>query len=311
VIASISNFFTNRRIVLIAGLLMVIGFTGPGIFGLSPPQFLSLPASLVTSEKTHSSDQTGADQSDRSDSAAPNLDQPYSDQAKSGVDAPLQVAREFINHIPESHLGLAGSAQKDSFIRIVLPLILASNEEITKRREAIQRAFENNDRAALEKWAHLYKLGGSKLDNDELTARLLHRADTVPVALALAQAAVESGWGTSRFALQGNALFGQWAWREHAGIRPLEATNSRAVVRSFGTLLGSVRAYMHNLNTHYHYKEFRTSRAALRDRPIIGESKILAKHLDRYAEIGDAYVKKLETLIRVNDFSRFALASLN
>jgi uncharacterized FlgJ-related protein len=316
VIASISNFFTNRRIVLIAGLLMVIGFTGPGIFGLSPPQFLSLPASLVTSEKTHSSDQTGADQSDRSNSAAPNLDQPYSDQAdldqaKSGVDAPLQVAREFINHIPESHLGLAGSAQKDSFITIVLPLILASNEEIIKRREAIQRAFENNDRAALEKWAHLYKLGGSKLDNDALTARLLHRADTVPVALALAQAAVESGWGTSRFALQGNALFGQWAWREHAGIRPLEATNSRAVVRSFGTLLGSVRAYMHNLNTHYHYKEFRTSRAALRDRPIIGESKILAKHLDRYAEIGDAYVKKLETLIRVNDFSRFALASLN
>jgi len=311
VIASISNFFTNRRIVLIAGLLMVIGFTGPGIFGLSPPQFLSLPASLVTSEKTHSSDQTGADQSVRSNSAAPNLDQPYSDQAKSGVDAPLQVAREFINHIPESHLGLAGSAQKDSFITIVLPLILASNEEIIKRREAIQRAFENNDRAALEKWAHLYKLGGSKLDNDALTARLLHRADTVPVALALAQAAVESGWGTSRFALQGNALFGQWAWREHAGIRPLEATNSRAVVRSFGTLLGSVRAYMHNLNTHYHYKEFRTSRAALRDRPIIGESKILAKHLDRYAEIGDAYVKKLETLIRVNDFSRFALASLN
>ena len=62
---------------------------------------------------------------------------------------------------------------------------------------------------------------------------------------------------------------------------------------------------------YYHYKEFRTSRAALRDRPIIGESKILAKHLDRYAEIGDAYVKKLETLIRVNDFSRFALASLN
>ena len=96
---------------------MVIGFTGPGIFGLSPPQFLSLPASLVTSEKTHSSDQTGADQSDRLNSVAPNLDQPYSDQAgldqaKSGVDAPLQVAREFINHIPESHLGLAGSAQR-------------------------------------------------------------------------------------------------------------------------------------------------------------------------------------------------------
>ena len=294
---------------------MVIGFTGPGIFGLSPPQFLSLPASLVTSEKTHSSDQTGADQSDRLNSAAPNLDQPYSDQAdldqaKSGVDAPLQVAREFINHIPESHLGLAGSAQKDSFIRIVLPLILASNEEIIKRREAIQRAFENNDRAALEKWAHLYKLGGSKLDNDALTARLLHRADTVPVALALAQAAVESGWGTSRFALQGNALFGQWAWREHAGIRPLEATNSRAVVRSFGTLLGSVRAYMHNLNTQSEYARVRDRRSLLSGRKRNDLGTQLSVFLDGYAEIGVEYVEKIQTIIRSNDLGQFEAARL-
>jgi len=311
VVAFISNFFTDRWIVLIAGLLVVIGFTGPGIFGVSPPQFFDPPAAPVTSEKTHSSDQTGADQGDRSNAVQRTLVQLGSGQPKSGVYTQLLVAREFINHIPESHLSLAGSEQKDSFIKIVLPLILASNEEIIKRRKAIQRAFENNDRVALEKWAHLYKLDSTKRDNDALTARLLRRADTVPVALALAQAAVESGWGTSRFALQGNALFGQWAWREHAGIRPLEATNKRAVVRSFGTLLGSVRAYMHNLNTHYQYKEFRASRAGLRDRPRIGESRILVKYLDRYAEIGDAYVKKLETLIRVNDLSRFARASLN
>ena len=311
VVAFISNFFTDRWIVLIAGLLVVIGFTGPGIFGVSPPQFFDPPAAPVTSEKTHSSDQTGADQGDRSNAVQRTLVQLGSGQPKSGVYTQLLVVREFINHIPESHLSLAGSEQKDSFIKIVLPLILASNEEIIKRRKAIQRAFENNDRVALEKWAHLYKLESTKRDNDALTARLLRRADTVPVALALAQAAVESGWGTSRFALQGNALFGQWAWREHAGIRPLEATNKRAVVRSFGTLLGSVRAYMHNLNTHYQYKEFRASRAGLRDRPRIGESRILVKYLDRYAEIGDAYVKKLETLIRVNDLSRFARASLN
>jgi len=311
VVAFISNFFTDRWIVLIAGLLVVIGFTGPGIFGVSPPQFFDPPAAPVTSEKTHSSDQTGADQGDRSNAVQRTLVQPGSVQPESGVYTQLLVAREFINHIPESHLSLAGSEQKDSFIKIVLPLILASNEEIIKRRKAIQRAFENNDRVALEKWAHLYKLDSTKRDNDALTARLLRRVDTVPVALALAQAAVESGWGTSRFALQGNALFGQWAWREHAGIRPLEATNKRAVVRSFGTLLGSVRAYMHNLNTHYQYKEFRASRAGLRDRPRIGESRILVKYLDRYAEIGDAYVKKLETLIRVNDLSRFERASLN
>ena len=221
------------------------------------------------------------------------------------------MPRDFFTHIPDSHLALSGTAQKDSFIKIVLPLILASNEEISKRREAIRRAFENGDRATLEKWAKLYKIDVTDQDNKAVMTRLLERADTIPVALALAQAAVESGWGTSRFAIQGNALFGQWAWRDQAGIRPLDASNDRAVVRSFGSLLGSVRAYMHNLNTHSHYQKFRKARSALRNRPKAGEAKMLVKYLDRYAEIGHAYVKKLEVLIRSNDFGRFALAYLS
>ena len=224
---------------------------------------------------------------------------------------PLLVSRDFFTHIPDSHLALSGTAQKDSFIKIVLPLILASNEEISKRREAIRRAFENGDWATLEKWAKLYKIGVTNQGHKTVMTRLLERADTIPVALALAQAAVESGWGTSRFAIQGNALFGQWAWRDKAGIRPLDASNDRAVVRSFGSLLGSVRAYMHNLNTHSHYQKFRKARSALRNRPKAGEAKMLVKYLDRYAEIGHAYVKKLEDLIRSNDFGRFALAYLS
>ena len=224
---------------------------------------------------------------------------------------PLLVPRDFFTHISDSHLALSGTAQKDSFIKIVLPLILASNEEISKRRKAIERAFENGDRTTLEKWAKLYKIDVTDRGNKTLVMRLLERADTIPVALALAQAAVESGWGTSRFAIQGNALFGQWAWRDHAGIRPLEASNDRAVVRSFGSLLGSVRAYMHNLNTHSHYQKFRLARSALRNRPKAGEAKILAQYLHRYAEIGHVYVEKLRVLIRSNDFSRFALAYLS
>jgi Bax protein len=163
----------------------------------------------------------------------------------------------------------------------------------------------------LEKWAKLYKIDLTDQDNKAVMTRLLERADTIPVALALAQAAVESGWGTSRFAIQGNALFGQWAWRDRAGIRPLDASNDRAVVRSFGSLLGSVRAYMHNLNTHSHYQKFREARSALRNRPKVGEAQMLVKYLDRYAEIGHAYVKKLEVLIRSNNFGHFALAYLS
>jgi len=360
VISPISNWLTNRRIVWIAAAIAFLGFTGPGLFGLSPPQFFhghdavteqaktdDLPFGKVSapvivpqvaqpeaSPATAATPKISRDDVDATDDVmrdAPDQAPEPSLLAKAPktlkgpntshielestklvpAPEPLLVSRDFFTHIPDSHLTLSGAAQKESFIKIVLPLILASNEEISKRREAIKRAFENGDRATLEKWAKLYKIDVTGQDNKALMTRLLKWADTIPVALALAQAAVESGWGTSRFAIQGNALFGQWAWRYYAGIRPLDASDDRAVVRSFGSLLGSVRAYMHNLNTHPHYQEFRQARSALRFRPKAGEAEILAKYLDRYAEIGKAYVTKLEVLIRSNDFSRFALAYLS
>jgi len=134
--------------------------------------------------------------------------------------------------------------------------------------------------------------------------------DTIPVALALAQAAVESGWGTSRFARQGNALFGQWAWTESAGLRPLAASNDRAVVRSFGSLLESVRAYMHNLNTHQNYKRFRDARYRLKPQTEAVKASRLATYLDSYAEIGQAYVKKLLAVMSSNNFDQYAEAKL-
>ena len=365
-ISSISNCLTNRRIVWIAAAVAFLGFTGPGLFGLSPPQFFQSHDAVTDQAKIDAvpsrkySAPVIAPQATQPDAspaimAAPKTDRDAADatdatDATDGVmrDAPEQVLeksllakapktrkgpntshiefeftkrvpapepllvpRDFFTQIPNSHLTLSGTAQKESFIKIVLPLILASNEEISKRREAINSAFENGDWATLEKWATLYKIDVTDRDSKALMTQLLERANTIPVALALAQAVVESGWGTSRFAIQGNALFGQWAWRDYAGIRPLDASDDRAVVRSFGSLLGSVRAYMHNLNTHPHYQEFRQARSALRNRPKAGEAEILAKYLDRYAEIGKAYVTKLEVLIRSNDFSRFALAYLS
>ena len=222
----------------------------------------------------------------------------------------LLIPREFVKNIPTSHQALSGSAQKASFFKIALPLILAGNEEVMQRREAIGRANQNGDRVKLEKWARLYDIKITGQDNSTLTNQLLRRADVIPVPIALAQAAVESGWGTSRFAIKGNALFGQWAWRDDAGLRPLTPTNDRAVVRSFGTLFGSVRAYIHNLNTHPYYENFRNARAALYDRSEERKTKVLVKHLDRYAEIGPVYVTKLEELIRTNNFGQYAQADL-
>ena len=94
------------------------------------------------------------------------------------------------------------------------------------------------------------------------------------------------------------------------GIKPAQASNSRAVVRSFPNLFGSVRAYMHNLNTHASYASFRERRKIMRGRPRADLGFQLASHLDGYAEIGTAYVDKLRTLIRTNDFGRFETAKL-
>ena len=226
------------------------------------------------------------------------------------VPVPVTVARTLTSKIPDSHIDLSVQQQKDSFVSITLPLILAANEEIGQRRSAIMRAADTQDRDSLQRWAKLYRVNTDGKSIEEIRTNILVRADFIPVSLALAQAAIESGWGTSRFARQGNALFGQWAWQASQGIKPAQASNSRAVVRSFPNLFGSVRAYMHNLNTHSSYASFRERRKIMRGRPRSDLGFQLASHLDSYAEIGTAYVDKLRTLIRTNDFGRFETAKL-
>ena len=224
---------------------------------------------------------------------------------------PIAVARNFVRVIPASHAKLATSEQKENFIKMVLPLILASNEEIKQRRAAIRRAYDRKDAVTLGKWAKLYKLPAENVVTQGFLNELLARADVIPVPLALAQAAIESGWGTSRFARQGNALFGQWAWQEDDGIKPLNASNKNAVVRSFPNLLGSVRAYMHNLNTHQAYQGLRDSRKKHAKMPNEDKANILVGHLHNYAEIGLKYVNDLKIVMRKNKLRTYANAFLS
>jgi Bax protein len=224
---------------------------------------------------------------------------------------PVAVARSFVHVIPASHADLATPQQKEQFIKMVLPLILAANEEIIQRRAAIRRAYDRKDAVTLGKWAKLYKLPPENGVNQAFLNELLARADVIPVPLALAQAAIESGWGTSRFARQGNALFGQWAWQEDVGIKPLHASNKNAVVRSFPNLLGSVRAYMHNLNTHQAYQDLRDSRKRLAKMPKEDKANVLVNHLNNYAEIGMQYVKDLKIVMRKNKLRDYANAFLS
>ena len=129
--------------------------------------------------------------------------------------------------------------------------------------------------------------------------------DIVPVSLAIAQAAKESGWGTSRFAIEGNALFGQWTWSGE-GIKPAGIdSEEKHKVMKFKVLKASVRAYQRNLNTHGSYKQFRSERANMRDSDVELDSLILADFLDKYAATGKEYTKIIKQIIKQNNLQDF------
>ena len=317
----------NRHILWTALSMVAIGLIVPGGFGVKPPQWFHdrspqdvASVSSVEADRANTSTSVATPgvapkaeddlAADRTKNQAPEPAQTSTGQPNSGQVNLVTVPLKFARHIPAKHFELTGDAQKQSFIKLVLPLILAANDELLQRREAVKASVQANDRNKLDQWAVLYRIDSEHFDDFELAERLLRRVDTIPVALALAQAAVESGWGTSRFAQQGNALFGQWAWTESAGMRPLAASNERAVVRSFGSLLESVRAYMHNLNTHQNYKRFRDARYRLKPQTEAVKASRLATYLDSYAEIGQAYVKKLLAVMSSNNFDQYAEAKL-
>ena len=313
----------NRHILWSALAMLALGLIVPGVFGVKPPQWFAVPqqqepgqnladGSAPTKAQIPATTTPDASATAGITSARPDADQDaMSEQSSlSANPAIVMVPADFARGIPKRHLTLSGANQKQSFINLVLPLIVASNDELVQRRNAVKAAFDAKNRAMLEKWAVLYRVDPEKLDEAELAKQLLRRVDTIPVALALAQAAIESGWGTSRFALQGNALFGQWAWTESVGIRPLAASNERAVVRSFGSLLESVRAYMHNLNTHPNYQRFRLARQRVSPQNKTIKAGRLAIYLDSYAEIGTAYVDKLRAVMSSNNFDQYARARL-
>ena len=200
---------------------------------------------------------------------------------------------------------LSVNQRKAQFVAVILPLVLRANVELEERRQLVIKAAELKDVKKLMQWAELYRLKTNGEDIDEITQMLLKRVDRVPVSIALAQAAIESGWGTSRFAVQGNALYGQWAWSKDAGIAPAEARREDVVVRSFANLFDSVRAYMHNLNTHRSYEDFRNARVNKENPPIA-----LVKGLINYSEEREVYITKLYSLINRNNFQAYENAQL-
>jgi len=194
--------------------------------------------------------------------------------------------------------------RKNLFIQIILPLILAESNQIkADRKKLFSILNKSNNSKAESKWLKKkFKQYGVK--NNDLPV-LKIRMDEIPTSLAIAQAAKESGWGTSRFALEGNALFGQWTYSDN-GIKPLNTNgDEKHKVMKFKILKASIRAYYRNLNTHSSYKIFRKIRAESRDNEEKLDSLILVNYLDKYAATGKEYVKVLKQIINQNSLKDF------
>ena len=210
-----------------------------------------------------------------------------------------------IDHLPKEIKNIESvKKRKKLFIQIVLPLIVEENMKIRLDRKKLFSILNKNVLSAQdEKWLDK-KFQQYGVKNKSLFV-LKIRMDEIPVSLAIAQAAKETGWGTSRFAQDGNALFGQWTW-DGDGMKPAKLdVNSNHKVAKFKVLKASVRAYQRNLNTHSSYMKFRKERAIQRDNEDKLDSLKLVNFLNKYAETGNEYIKVLKLIIKQNSLTDF------
>jgi len=227
-----------------------------------------------------------------------------------GIRSGALVKPIYLSKLPKDLRKLKSTQKKkDTFIKIVMPLILDENNKILENRKKLFKILgkQNNSRGERVWLKRRFEDYGIK--NEDVT-ELKMRMDIIPVSIAIAQAAKESGWGTSRFALEGNAMFGQWTWGKK-GISPLKKEkNQDHKILKFPILRSSVKAYKNNLNTHNGYKEFREKRADLRRKNKKISGVVLVQYLYNYAATGSEYTKILKKIIEQNQLTDFDAAIL-
>ncbi len=224
-----------------------------------------------------------------------------------------EVPRIYLSRLPEALPEVERAREKKRlFTSALLPVILRANELIIADRGRLmdlREKLENGEKIKRSARGWLNKIARKhkerlpkKLKPDDLNI-LLYKIDVIPPSLALAQAAMETGWGTSKFAQKGNALFGEWVWdTSQPGMVPAgreEGLTHR--IKSFEYLLDSVRSYMVNLNRHASYAELRRRRAELREHSLIVTGAALAPALSSYSERGTAYVNDILSIINYNE----------
>ena len=199
--------------------------------------------------------------------------------------------------------------RKRLFINTLIPIIYSENLQILNDRKKIldwwrESDGENFSRDFWPQW--LFELSEKYGSSDSNLGNLLMRVDIIPISLALAQSAIESGWGTSRYSREGNAVFGQYTFDESKGLKPKDRSeNDEFFIKKFPNLSESVRSYLKNINTHLAYADFREERKKLR---MSGENLSgykLVNFLKDYSERRESYIKDVKEIISSNNFQKY------
>jgi len=220
----------------------------------------------------------------------------------------------FLNlNINEIDLNYLSKSKKD-FVKTLLPLISYENQNILFERSKLENiknflddknTLTKTDLEFLYKISKKYRIKTNDKHKYDLVNELLNRVDVIPNSIVLAQAANESGWGTSRFAREFNALFGEYTYDFSNGVVPLLREKGEThLVKSFDSVNKSVQSYFINLNSHYAYKDFRAVRKIMREKNNFSNLKLLIKELDSYAADIN-YIKTINSIIDANKFHQF------
>ena len=216
------------------------------------------------------------------------------------------------NPLPDFSKYTQAQQKKRAFFEYILPLVQESNGRVIADRKALELLAENSaelnffQRRDLYQLAKKYFVSLEEKADSQVIEQLMLRVDPVPASLALAQAAIESAWGTSRFAVQGNNLFGQWCYTRGCGMVPRNREAGRQhEVAKFSTVSESVESYIRNINTHRAYSDLRLERARLRAAENSASGYQLAENLLQYSELREKYVRKVKLIIRTNNLARF------
>ena len=320
---NLRKFFDGIFIIILI-FLLVIGFIGPRNFKIDSPIFNLSLVSKNFSKKLISVNKLDKFKNNKNFLSSDQINNKdivleWSKKIMYNVENDLAIPRMYFPYIPKNINEFIPAIKKKVFISILLPIALKGNELVLQERKLMKGAFLSNNIYQIENLAKKYKVKNFRkinfsnlttLDLSRIKEELLTKINKIPISMILAQSIIESGWGSSRFAQEGNALFGEWTWNTKVGIKPKGNMDANFAVKNFKNLLESLNSYILNLNSHPAYYEMRKYRSLKYKTGELITGYNTANFLNRYAEIGFDYVKKIESMIKSNGLYRFRKSKL-